>query len=123
MTKLTALQVLDVSVDAGSVMFPECISTMRKLREVEIASDVEADFHIGLLFDFRQLVALEKILIEGVLTLAENFDWGDLATLPRLRSVEFSMFHNPDKQMACTLAHVAHRMGRERPDIEFAVFR
>ena len=103
------------------ITFPESTSALTALTYLCLTASHTEDAELRVAFDWAGLIELEALTVRGNLILTDHFELCALATLSRLKTVTFTDFSKPDKYLTGQLALLAHRLGKDRPEVSLTV--
>ena len=107
-----------MTIDVRTAEFPPALSVLSKLTTLIIANGVPGS-HIRFAFDWARLVELQVLETHAQVRFTQTL--GHLAALARLKRVVLSHVGNSDEVTTTQIGLLAHRLGTERPDVEFVM--
>lgn len=118
LSQLPSLQDIRMTIDVKTAEFPPALSLLSKLTTLKIANRVPGS-HIRFAFDWGRLVELRVLETHAQVRFTQTL--GQLTCLARLNRVVLSHIGDSDEVTTTQIGLLAHRLGIERPDVEFVM--
>lgn len=119
LAELPFLQCLRVTLVVQVAHFPEQLSVLTHLTELQVTNNVPGA-HMHFAVDWARLAMLQSLYIGSQATFSQPLT--SLVLLSQLRSVCFLLSGDTAAQTAAQIASLAHQLGSTRPNVAFSTW-
>ena len=117
LAQLPFLQCLRVTLDVHVAHFPEQLSVLTHLTQLQVSNNVPGA-HMHFAVDWARLAMLQSLWIGSQATFSQPLT--SLVLLSQLRTICFVLSGDTAAQTATQIASLAHKLGSTRPDVAFS---